>query len=271
MKIQDKNFVVTGGGNGIGREVVLGLLRNGARVDAIDLRSAGLEETARLAGDHADALHGWELDVTDQAEVEKTAAEIIGSRGHLDGVVSVAGIIQRFAPFSELSVPETEKVMAVNFWGPVWLVKAFLPALAGRPDASLVDVSSMGGLAPVPGHPLYGASKAAVKLLSEGLYAELRDTNVAVTVVFPGGVATGITENSGVAAPTSAASGAAAEKMAANLTTPPDAAAQTIAGIEKGSYRVVIGSDARMLDRLARLAPQRATDMIAKRMASLVG
>ena len=117
MKVQDKNFVVTGGGNGIGREVVLGLLRKGARVDAIDLRSAGLEETARLAGDHADALHGWELDVTDQAAVEKTAAEIIGSRGHLDGVVNVAGIIQRFAPFSELSVPEMEKVMAVNFWG----------------------------------------------------------------------------------------------------------------------------------------------------------
>jgi hypothetical protein len=85
-------------------------------------------------------------------------------------------------------------------------------------------------------------------------------------------VATGITENSGVAAPTSsAASGAAAEKMAANLTTPRDAAAQIIAGIEKGSYRVVIGSDARMLDRLARFSLQRATDMIAKRMASLVG
>ena len=129
----------------------------------------------------------------------------------------------------------------------------------------------MGGLAPVPGQTLYGASKAAVKLFTEGLYAELRDTNVAVTVVFPGGVATGITENSGVAAPTSVASGAAAEKMAANLTTPQDAAAQIIAGIEKGSYRVVIGSDARMLDRLARLSPQRATDMIAKRMASLVG
>jgi short-subunit dehydrogenase len=217
-------------------------------------------------------LHGWELDVTDQAEVEKTAAAIIGSRGHLDGVVSVAGIIQRFAPFSELSLPEMEMVMAVNFGGPVYLVKAVLPELAGRPEASLVDVSSMGGLAPVPGQTLYGASKAAVKLFTEGLYAELRDTNVGVTVVFPGGVATGITENSGVAAPTSsAASGAAAEKMAANLTTPRDAAAQIIAGIEKGSYRVVIGSDARMLDRLARFSLQRATDMIAKRMASLVG
>jgi short-subunit dehydrogenase len=165
-----------------------------------------------------------------------------------------------------------EMVMAVNFGGPVYLVKAFLPELAGRPEASLVDVSSMGGLAPVPGQTLYGASKAAVKLFTEGLYAELRDTNVGVTVVFPGGVATGITENSGVAAPTSsAASGAAAEKMAANLTTPRDAAAQIIAGIEKGSYRVVIGSDARMLDRLARFSLQRATDMIAKRMASLVG
>jgi NAD(P)-dependent dehydrogenase (short-subunit alcohol dehydrogenase family) len=271
MKIQDKNFVVTGGGNGIGREVVLGLLRQGARIDAIDLRREGLDETGRLAGDRGESYAGWNLDVTDRSAVATTAAEIIAARGQIDGLVNVAGIIQRFAPFAELSVPEMEKVMAVNFWGPVYLVKAFLPELITRPEASLVEVSSMGGLAPVPGQTVYGASKAAVKLFTEGLYAELRDTNVAVTVVFPGGVATGITENSGVAAPTSAIAAGEAAKMASKLTTPQDAAARIIAGIEQGSYRVVIGRDARMLDRLSRLAPQRATDMIAKRMASLVG
>ena len=61
-----------------------------------------------------------------------------------------------------------------------------------RREACIVNVSSMGALAPVPGQTIYGASKAAVKLFTEGLYAELRDTSVAVTVVFPGGVDTGI-------------------------------------------------------------------------------
>ena len=78
------------------------------------------------------------------------------------------------------------KVMAVNFWGVVHTTKAFLPTLTARPEACLVNVSSMGAFAPVPGQTIYGASKAAVTLLTEGLYAELRESGVAVTVVFPG-------------------------------------------------------------------------------------
>jgi short-subunit dehydrogenase len=121
---------------------------------------------------------------------------------------------------------------------------------------------------PVPGQTIYGASKAAVKLFTEGLYAELKNTRVAVTVVHPGGVATPITENSGVAIP--GQQSADTTTQAASLTSPEDAARQVIDGLARGSYRVVIGKDARMLDRISRLSPQRATDMVAKRMASLL-
>jgi NAD(P)-dependent dehydrogenase (short-subunit alcohol dehydrogenase family) len=72
-----------------------------------------------------------------------------------------------------------------NFWGTVNTTKAFLPLLLARPSATLVNVSSMGALVPVPGQSAYGASKAAVKLFTEGLHAELHDSNVKVTVVFP--------------------------------------------------------------------------------------
>ena len=64
--------------------------------------------------------------------------------------------------------------------------------------AHIINISSMGGFLPVPGQSVYGASKAAVKLLTEGLYAELRETNVRVSVVFPGAINTNITTNSGV-------------------------------------------------------------------------
>ena len=127
----------------------------------------------------------------------------------------------------------------------------------------------------MPGHTAYGASKAAVKLLTEGLYAELRGTGVAVTIVYPGGVATHITENSGVGMPGGAARSAAAQeakgKGSAAMTTPQAAAEQIVVGLEKGSYRVVIGKDARMLDLLTRLAPKRATDLVAKKMQDLLG
>ena len=83
--------------------------------------------------------------------------------------------------------------------------------------------------------------------------------------MFPGGVGTNILANSGVAMkrPTP-------ESAGTSLTTPADAAAQIIAAVRKGTYRVRIGRDARMLDRLARLMPRRATDLIANRMKGLL-
>ena len=310
MQIANRVFVVTGGGNGIGREVVLELLDRGATVAALDLREEGLAETARLAGGRAAKLGTYAADVSDRDRVNAVAGEITAAHGPVDGLLNVAGIIQPFIAFAELDYPAIEKVMNVNFWGVVNTCKEFLPGLLTRPEAALVNVSSMGALAPVPGQTVYGASKSAVKLLTEGLYAEAMGTNLAVTIVFPGGVSTDITGNSGVEM-SARASARAAEDAAAGapdteptargvagvldsakrtvggliakvsgkkdraasytMTTPQDAAAQIVDGIEKGSYRVVIGSDARGLDKLSRLNPQKATELIAKKMAGLRG
>ena len=92
------------------------------------------------------------------------------------------------------------------------------------------------------------------------------ESGVAVTVVFPGGVATSIATNSGAAIP---GGGDKTAKM--TMTLPTAAAAQIIAGAQKGSFRVVIGKDARAMDVLARVSPRRATEMIAKKMKALLG
>jgi short-subunit dehydrogenase len=264
MQIKDKVFVVTGGGNGIGREVVLGLIGRGGRVAAVDIRPDSLEETTRLAG-AGDRLSTHTVDITDRSAVGALPAAVLAAQGQVDGLLNVAGIIQQFVPFAELSFEEIERVLSVNLWGVLHTTKTFLPLLLERPAACVVNVSSMGGLAPVPGQTVYGASKAGVKLLTEGLYAELMGTNVAVTTVFPGGVGTGIADNSGAAIP-----GVDPDSdLAANLTSPADAGRQIVEGVEKGSYRVVIGKDARMLDLLTRLVPRHATELVAKKMASL--
>lgn len=267
MQLNGAVLAVTGGGNGIGREVVLELLRRGARVAAIDLRAEGLAETA-VAAAAGERLSTHAVDVTDADAVEMLPEQVIAAHGALDGLVNVAGVIQKFVPFIELDRSEMERVVAVNLWGTVNTCQSFLPVLLERPRASLVNVSSMGGLAPVPGQTMYGASKAAVKLFSEGLYAEMRGTNVAVTTVFPGGVATGIADNSGATMPGQQERAADA---ASKLTTAASAASQIVDGIEKGAFRVVIGSDAKMLDRLTRLAPRKAVEIIAAKMASLIG
>jgi short-subunit dehydrogenase len=265
MRLDDRVFVVTGGGSGIGREVVRELLHRGGRVAAVDVRAQALDETAALV--HAgDRLSTHVADLTDRAAVGALPAAVTEAHGQVDGLLNIAGIIQRFVPFADLDEAHMEQVLAVNFWGVVHTTKAFLPLLAARPEACILNVSSMGGFVPVPGQTVYGASKAAVKLLTEGLYAEMRDTSIAVTVVFPGGVATDIAENSGASVP-----GLDPEADApTSMTTPADAARQIVDAVASGRMRVLIGKDARMLDRLSRLAPRRAIDLVAKKMAALL-
>ena len=273
MQIDGKTFVVTGGGNGIGREVVLGLLARGARVAAVDLKADALAETARLAGQSVgERLSTHAVNVTDRPAVEGLMGAVVAQHGSLDGLLNVAGIIQPFVKVADLSFEDMERVMSVNFWGVVNTTKAALPILLTRPEACIINVSSMGGFCPVPGQSVYGASKAAVKLFTEGLYAELRGTAVKVTVVFPGAIKTAITENSGVTSVGGQEAGAGApDESSFPMTEPSEAARQIIEAVAKGSYRVTIGKDATMLDRISRLSPQRATDMIAKKMGSLLG
>lgn len=269
MQISDKVFVVTGGGNGMGREVVLGLLARGARVAAVDLSETGLAETAQLAAAPEGRLTTHALNVADRKAVLALPDQVVTAHGQVDGLLNVAGIIQPFVKINELDFDVIERVMNVNFWGTVNMSKAFLPHLLARPEAGLLNVSSMGGFLPVPGQAAYGASKAAVKLFTEALFAETQGTSLAVTIVFPGGVGTNITKNSGV--DTSRLEAATAGGKPRKTTSPADAGRQIIEGLEKGAFRVVIGGDAKFMDRFARFSPKRATLLIADQMKSLLG
>ncbi len=268
MRAQGKTVAVTGGGNGIGRELVLELLNRGARVAALDISEAGLKETLELAGSKKDRVSTHVVNVSDREAVGALPEAIIAAHGQVDGLINCAGIIQPFVRFNDLEYDAIERITNVNYWGPINMVKAFLPVLLKRPEAHIVNVSSMGGFVPVPGQTMYGATKAAVMLFTEGLHSELTDTSVDVTLVFPGAIHTDISKNSGVGAPDGAEMEASASKI---KMTEPDAAARMILdGMEKNAYRVMVGSDAKMLDRLSRLSPQRAASIIYKQMKELL-
>jgi NAD(P)-dependent dehydrogenase (short-subunit alcohol dehydrogenase family) len=249
MHIEDKVVVVTGAGNGIGREVTLEVLRRGGRVAALDRDERGLGETAALAGGAGGRLSTHPVDITDRAAVDALPAAVVAGHGAVAALVNVAGVIHRFAPLRDLTVPEMERVMAVNYWGTVHTTRAFLPLLLERPVAALVNVSSMGALVPAPWQGAYGASKAAVKAFTEALQAELQGTAVVVTAVYPGAVRTDIVTNSGLE------DLPAALQAAPTTTRPQDAGRQIVEAIEQRAARVLIGDDAHHADRLSRLDP----------------
>lgn len=271
MQVANKVFVVTGGGNGIGREVVNVLLTRGAKVAAVDVSEKGLAETSSLNGDSAN-LSTHVVDLSKRDAVAKLPAEVIKHHGSVDAVVNVAGIIQPFVKVNDLDFDALERVMNVNFFGMLNITKAFLPELLKRPEAYLANVSSMGAYAPVPGQTLYGASKAAVWLFTEGLHSELLDTNVHVSTIFPGAIATHISVNSGLITEEEEKKQLASADAKKMKTTSAPVAAETIVhGIERNEYRIFIGSDAKMMDRLRRLMPEKAAKMIYDNMKSLLG
>jgi len=266
MKVKNKVIVVTGGGDGMGRELVLNLLSKGASVAAIDVNEDALRETVDLAGKWKDNLSTFTVNITDKNAVEALPAQVIARHGVVDGIINNAGIIQPFVRLNDLSFDAIERVLDVNLYGTLYMIKAFLPYLLKRPVAHITNISSMGGFLPVPGQTIYGASKASVKLLTEGLYSELRNTNVKVTLVYPGSIGTNIAANSGIEITHSTDSGQNSIKPLAA-----DKAARIIVdAIEQDRYSVLVGSDAKLMDFIYRFNPKVATGFIYEQMKALL-
>lgn len=263
--LKEKVLIVTGAGSGMGRELTLQLVDKGVRVAACDINKETLAETKTLVSD-PDLVKTYVLDVSDAAKVAGFPKKVKADFGNLHGIINNAGIIQPFVNFIELTEKTIERVMNINFYGVLNLTRAVMHELDTTTDTFISNVSSMGGFLPVPGQGIYGASKAAVKLFTEALYAETKDTSIHVSVVFPGAIATNISTNSMEDEKKKAEADKAAEENSAakHKTTPADeAAAIIIKGIEKGKLKIFVGGDSKMMDKLYRLMPVKSIDMMA--------
>lgn len=262
--------MVTGAGSGIGRELAIQLVGKGARVAAADINPDTLTETKQLIG--ADTVSTHVVNVADRARVEAFPEEVIAIHGAVDALINNAGIVQPFITINALTVEQIERVMNINWGGVLYMTKAFLPYLKQRPEAHLLNVSSMGGFVPVPGQVAYGASKAAVKLFTEGLMSELAETNLGVTVAFPGAVDTNITQN---APDISREELESMMERAGDGETPAVSAAyaagEMIKAIEEGKKRIFIGSDSKTIDKFSRFFPALAADQMRKMLIKAIG
>jgi len=273
MNLTDKVIVVTGAGSGIGRELALQLIAKGAIVAGADYNEQALLETKELLAqqnsDNKSRFSCHVVDISNNEQVEKAAQSVVDQHGQVDGIINNAGIIQPFSHVENLAVEHMQRIFNVNWWGVVYMTQAFLPALKKSAEGRIVNISSMGGYMPFPGQVIYGASKAAVKLMTEGLMVELADTNVGVSVVYPGAVQTNITNN---APDMSDKAKQAAQQDEKKVGVTAQAAAQAIIkGIEKDKSRILVGSDCKVIDKLYRLMPVKTAHLMSWLMKKFAG
>jgi NAD(P)-dependent dehydrogenase (short-subunit alcohol dehydrogenase family) len=256
MKLQNRTAVITGAASGIGRAIAMSLARRGCHLALADVDEAKLEETGRMAAANGTRVSRHRVDVADRKAVAEFPQAVIAEHAGVDILINNAGVAIG-GTFEEAGEEDFEWLFEINFWGVVYMTRAFLPLLRKSDDARMVNISSVFGLISPPGQTAYSASKFAVRGFSNALRHELAASHIGVTVVHPGGVATSIADNARApksATPEQIARLRALFKNAARL--PPEIAGEMIIkGMERRASRVLVGKDAKMMAIIERLAP----------------
>jgi NAD(P)-dependent dehydrogenase (short-subunit alcohol dehydrogenase family) len=201
-----KLAVVTGGGSGMGRELVRQLAAHGCSVATCDVNAPSVAETAKIAraGAQSDVLVSTHAcDVADETQVRRFRDELLAEHAssHVDLVFANAGV-GGGGSFVTGNPGEWERTFAIDWWGVYNCARAFLPLLIASDEGVLVNTSSVNGfwasLGPGIPHTAYSAAKFAVKGFSEALIEDLRVNapHVRVAVVMPGHIGTDIVANS---------------------------------------------------------------------------
>ncbi len=267
----DKIAVVTGGGSGMGRELVLQLAAEGCHVALCDISADNAAETARRALEAAPAgtrVTSHTCDVSVEAELERFRDELLAAHAtdHVHLVFNNAGI-GGGGSFVADPRPVWETTFNVCWFGVYYGSRVFLPLLIAAPEGHLVNTASVNGFWASIGasrpHTAYAAAKFAVKGFTEALITDLRlnAPHVKCSVVMPGHIGTSIVENSATV------HGAAIDPEVTERsnwfrndapTTAAQAATIILDDVRADRWRILVGEDAYALDDLVRAHPEEA-------------
>jgi short-subunit dehydrogenase len=256
LNLANKRALITGAGQGLGREIAFALARAGAEVIVTDLNAAAVQESQLKLEAVGYRAHGYSLDVTQSNQIEEARKRILSDLGPIDILVNNAGLVFG-GEFVSVPLDRHRKTIDVNLTGMIAVTHAFLPDLIARPEAALVNIASASAVVPLPWAASYAASKAAVVSFSESLREELRllgKRHVLVTTICPSFISTGLFE------------GARPARLTWMLT-PEKVAAAVVRSIERGRSFVILPWTAGLLYALGKCFPVG----IYRRICALLG
>lgn len=189
-QLAGKYVLITGGAQGIGLHTAREFAEAGCHLILTDINADKLEAAANELETHNVQVFRFVVDVADRDQVENLAKEVIAKCGRIDILINNAGVgMHKELEFTNLE--EWQKLLAVNFWGPLYHIYAFLPYMKQQGSGQIVNVSSGQAFFRVPTWGAYAAIKLAIGAVSEIMHYEVRKYGIKVTTVYPYMVNTG--------------------------------------------------------------------------------
>lgn len=254
--------VITGAGSGIGRQLAYQLADHGAHLAISDIDKSNLDETEAELIKRGTKVFAASFDVADQNAVFDFADSIEKHYGQVNLVVNNAGVALASGPLWTTPIEDFKWLMNINFYGVLYGTKAFLPIMQKAEWGHVVNISSIFGIVSVPNQTAYNASKFAVRGMTDALRHELEieGSSISCTTVHPGGIKTNIARLARVSdngetdnAQKHAQSVIEFDKLA--RTSADKAAAEILKAVVKNKRRLLIGADAKFLDKVQRIWP----------------
>lgn len=259
--LRQKRILITGASSGIGRAIAEQAAAAGARV-AVSARSADkLDHLVKaLAGRGAEAL-AVPGDVTSDADRRRIIQTIVDKFGGLDVLINNAGVAS-FGHFADSTEEILRRIMEVNFFAPIELIRLAIPHLTKGTQPAIVNVSSMCGRRALPAWPEYSASKYALCGMSEALRGEMARFDIDVLVVLPGLTKTDLRQNM--------LRDDGRLKIDMNDGMPAaEVAAGVIRALQNNSAETVLGREARTILRLHKFLPGLLDRLVIRRVKKL--
>ena len=183
--VKGRNVMITGASSGIGEAAALQIGEAGGTVLLVARTEAKLIAVADAVEERGGTAHVLPCDLSDSQEVDRMAAEVLERHGHVDVLVNNAGkSIRRSVNRSYDRFHDYERTMALNYFGPVKLILAFLPVMRERSSGHIVNISTMGLQVNTPRFAAYLASKAALDAFSRSIGPEIIGDGVHITTVY---------------------------------------------------------------------------------------